>query len=327
MTQRKCIGLLAAGCLICIAGLLVQFFTQITEPDSVMSALLNTKYVPDIRQIVISDFAGQKSVTLEYVSGDCWTGTDGEIVFPADAAMIQNFITAAAGMRTLRIVSQAQDTRTMFGLDGNSAVQIQFYTTDAVCCSDLYFGNSNYSGKRLYVMTPDSPVYETENDLFPWLDAGAKHWAEMTLISGSFLGITDASQIQRIVAVTGGHSAIYMPGTEVFSETSELFLSLRGGALLPPGVVPAGMEPVATITVDTGDGGTAGLYFYDTGGDADRNSGIYVVTETKPGAAVPAPVQDASGNLRYVFEISRWTWDRITRQLAGQTGDTTAVIG
>ena len=305
MTQRKCIVLLAAGCLICIAGLLVQFFTRITEPDSVVSALLNTKYVPDIRQIVISDFAGQKSVTLEYVSGDCWT----------------------AGMRTLRIVSQAQDTRTRFGLDGNSAVQIQFYTTDAVCCSDLYFGNSNYSGKRLYVMTPDSPVYETENDLFPWLDAGAKHWAEMTLISGSFLGITDASQIQRIVAVTGGHSAIYMPGTEVFSETSELFLSLRGGALLPPGVVPAGMEPVATITVDTGDGGTAGLYFYDTGGDADRNSGIYVVTETKPGAAVPAPVQDASGNLRYVFEISRWTWDRITRQLAEQTGDTTAVTG
>lgn len=307
--------------------------------ETIDTALLNNKYSSDISHVEITH--SNKSIYLQKSATDMWLGSedvvhisDGQgatqsetLVFPVDSTTIKEFITTMEQVRPLSLVSQKQDTDTLssFGLDNDSGYTVSLSLNDGSTVSQVTFGDKNYSGYRIYLKTPDSPlggdspfgvdspVYETQDQFYPWLTTSGKSWADMALISQSLLGITNENQVQGLTMKffdkTGTEENIFSPTDKDFSSKVSRLFSLRGGSLILPSV--AEEQPLlGEITVDSGLGSQVILRVYQgTFSQVDQDiSSYYLIPEYKT-TTLKEGFEVSS--LNYGFEISPWTWDNL----------------
>ena len=337
MTEKKYLSLLGAACLVvallCVVALLGR---QSRRQEQVETALLNSSYSPNLSQVDIAE--GETSISLHRgnVSGRLlWWGraglgmatgnpaTDKSLVFLVDPVVMNEFLSAMEEVRSLTVVSRKRDNLSSFGLDDGQGVRASFSLSDGATVSQILFGDRNYSGHRIYLKTPDSPVYQGQDQFYPWLTSSAKSWADMALVSQQLLGISGGDQVQRLTmrcaSKDGGFSRLVLaPTQEDFSSKVSRLLSLRGGTLIHPQVAE-GRPLLAEIAVDTGFGTSATLRVYQgSQSQTDQEiSSYYLVPqysnllEHNGSAGSGVTADDSVPTMCYGLEISGWTWDSI----------------
>lgn len=339
MTEKKYLSILGSCCLVlallCVAAALGS---QSRRQEQVETALLNKGYAPQLTQVDIS--RGNAAIYLRRgnLQGKfLWWGTAGlgmaagnsasdkSLVFPVDPVVMGEFLSVMEEVRSLTVVSRRQDNLSSFGLGEGQGMSASFGLSDGTTASRITFGDRNYSGHRIYLKTPDSPVYQGQDQFYPWLTTAAKSWADMALVSQQLLGISGAAQVQRLVMRvasedSGFSQKVLVPTQEDFSTHASRLLSLRGGSLIHPQVAE-GRPLLAEITLDTGLGASAAIRVYHGNqSQTDQEiSSYYVVPQysylwDKNGSAGSGALADGSfPAMCYGLEISGWTWDSILK--------------
>lgn len=331
MSEKKYLGLLAGTCgVLVVLCIIASAGKKSLSGKTIDTVLLNEKYISLLACVEVTqqdksivfhkkELSG-KILWIGTVHGgtDFDTGSSSPLVFPVDSTLMQEFLAIMMQVRSLSLVSQKQDQETLssFGLAGGDGLSqggysFRFLLQDGTVASQVIFGDTNYSGYRIYLKTPESPIYLAEDDFYPWLSLSAKSWAEMDLISQQLLGIAGTKDIQGLeikVFDQGGaslHKNIMPPNTDFSSKVSRL-LSLRGGSLIEPAVV-LGKKLLGEITLDAGDGSRAALQVYEGKlSQLDQEvSSYYLIPQ----------IYSRGGNeisgLNYGFEISPWTWEAL----------------
>ncbi len=345
MSEKRYLSILAACCLLLAALCALALAGRHSRaPERVETALLNSRYSPQLHRIAVAAGGRELSLLQGTLGGRfLWWGTaqaglgtaaDGskELVFPVDSITMQEFLSAMERVRSLSVVSRSQDRLSSFGLADGEGVVMDFILSDGSTASRIIFGDRNYSGQRVYLKTPDSPVYQGRDEFYPWLTAAPKSWADMALVCQQLLGISGEREVQRIVVsmaasgdgftqkiLTRGASDPAQP--QDFSSKAGRLLSLRGGSLVHPDMAE-GRPLLAEIVLDTGLGASATLRVYQ--GNQSQSDGevssYYVVPRydfmfggdsghPEGGGALDSGF--GTSRLSYGFEISGWTWDNL----------------
>lgn len=344
MSEKRYLTILAACCLLlAVLCALAMAGRHSHAPEQVETALLNSKYSPQLHRIAVAAGGRELSLLQGTLGGRfLWWGTapaglgdaaaaSKELVFPVDSLTMQEFLSAMERVRSLSVVSRNQDRLSSFGLADGEGIVVDFILSDGSTASRIIFGDRNYSGQRIYLRTPDSPVYQGQDQFYPWLTAAPKSWADMALVCQQVLGISGEREVQRIVVSMaepgGGFTqrilARGQAGPESdsdqpqdFSSKASRLLSLRGGSLVHPDMAE-GQPLLAEIVLDTGLGARATLRIHQGNqSQSDGEVSSYYVVPRYDFMFGGGTLDSGSGTSRlsYGFEISHWTWDNL-RQL------------
>lgn len=341
-------GFLGVLCLLAFAG------RKSRSGETVETALLNGRYASRLSCVEVSRNGESLSLQRIEVGGrSLWLGgadfQQGEpgdpstpperLIFPVDAAVMGEFLSAMERVRDLTVVSRKQDGGTLagFGLGDGEGCSFGFRLEDGAVVSRVTFGDSDYSGRRVYLKTPESPVYLARDEFYPWLSAGAKGWVDMALVPKTLLGISGEGQVQGIAFSAASENGALrqerlLPGQEGFLAKAGRLLSLRGGSLIAP-FAAAGKKMLGEIALDTGLGSSVTLAVYEGKRSQAGNeaASYYLVPTIHPFGSAASPASPAFGTersdpgfetrrlnygfetrrLNYGFEISRWTWQSI----------------
>ena len=334
VSEKKYLGLLAGSCGV-LAVLCVIAFTgkKSLSGKTIDTVLLNEKYGS---QLVCVEVVHQDTSLTFYkkeLSGkSLWIGLDAgsQLVFPVDSTLMEEFLAAMMELRSLSLVSQKQDQATLarFGFASeedhvaehghfHEAYDFRFQLQDGSVVSQVLFGDKNYSGYRVYLKTPESPIYLTQDDFYPWFSVSAKSWAEMDLISRKLLGISGEKDVQGLEITlleqdgVSFHKNITPTNTDFSSKVSRL-LSLRGGSLIDPSVA-FGKKQLGEISLYTGRGSQVVLQIFEGNiSQLDQEvSSYYVIPKIHflDGSSVNFQLDEGGHN--YGFEVSPWTWESL----------------
>lgn len=327
MTEKKYLFILFLACLSLTILCGIAFFaSRSSAPQEIDTVLLNSKYSSKLTKIQVKGVVDAISLWRTSLGGKFfWCGSEGQggdepqMVFPLDMIFFEEFLSTMEEVRSLTTVSKKTDKNTLSGFDlgKNQGFTMDFYLEDGSTASSLHFGQGNYSGYKIYLRTPDSPIYQGKDDFYPWLTTSAKSWADMALVSQQILGIQGEKEVQRLVlnlpsiSETGKITQKVLTRGQDFSAKVSKLLSLRGGSLVHPSVVE-GQDLVGEITVDTGFGSSLTLYIYEgnlSQSDEDISS-FYVIPQFNLYFS-PNSSGSSENPFNYGFEISGWTWNSL----------------
>lgn len=315
MTEKKQIGILAI--LIVFTGLLCVFFgirSGKSTPERMTSAILNNKYKDAVTKVEVSQHGEVLTLYKDVSLQGNWVGysdSDPELVFPVDPVFMEEFLQNSTDIRDFVLISKNPDPQKLesFNLLDSSEITVNYYA-DESSVSSVTFGSNNYSGQKIYVTTPDSPIYEIHDDFFPWLTTAGKSWANMNFVPKNIMGITDASDIQRIIVsskatgkgknLTNATATAAATEGELFKEIADKVLSLRGGALINPAVAE-GVSEIFELRLETGNTNSVTLKVYPY-----KDSFVVIPTVFLNTVA-------EGYRLNYGFEISTWTYNTMAQ--------------
>ena len=346
MSEKKYLGLLAGACGV-LAVLCVIAFTgkKSLSGKTIDTVLLNEKYGSQLACVEVVHQDTSLTFYKKELSGkSLWIGLDADdagsqLVFPVDSTLMEEFLAAMMELRSLSLVSQKQDQATLarFGFASeedhatehghfHEAYDFRFQLQDGSVVSQVLFGDKNYSGYRVYLKTPESPIYLGADDFYPWRSVSAKSWAEMDLISRKFLGISGEKDVQGLEITlleqdgVSFHKNITPTNTDFSSKVSRL-LSLRGGSLIEPSVA-FGKKQLGEIALYTGRGSQVVLQIFEGNISLldQEVSSYYVIPKIHflDGSSVNFQLDEGGFNygfeisgLNYGFEVSPWTWESL----------------
>lgn len=359
MSEKKYLGILAGACGV-LAILCVVAFTgkQSLSGKTVDTVLLNEKYSTQLACVEVVHHDASLTLYKKELSGkSLWIGcaadeatfdTGSQLVFPVDSTCMEEFLAAMMQVRSLSLVSQKQDQATLarFGFipeheqtaENNhlrEGYDVRFQLQDGSVVSQVLFGDKNYSGYRVYLKTPESPIYLGSDDFYPWRSVSAKSWAEMDLVSRQLLDIRGAKDVQglEITLLNQEEGRVHKnitPTNGDFSSMVDRLLSFRGGSLIEPSVA-LGKKQLGEIILYTGRGARAVVQIFEGSiSQLDQEvSSYYVIPQIYflDGSTVnlqsegddPRYGFEISGlnygfeisRLNYGFEISPWTWESL----------------
>lgn len=359
MSEKKYLSILAGACGV-LAILCVVAFTgkKSLSGKTVDTVLLNEKYSSQLACVEVvhhdtsltlykKELSG-KSLWIGFTTDESTFNTSSHLVFPVDSTRMEEFLAAMMQVRSLSLVSQKQDQTTLarFGFIPeheqtaenshlHEGYDFRFQLQDGSVVSQVLFGDKNYSGYRVYLKTPESPIYLGSDDFYPWRSVSAKSWAEMDLVSRQLLDIRGAKDVQGLEITLlnqeeGRAHKNITPTNRDFSSKVSRLLSLRGGSLIEPSVA-LGKNQLGEITLYTGRGSRAVLQIFEGSvSQLDQEvSSYYVIPQihSLDGSSVnlqsegddPRYGFEISGlnygfeisRLNYGFEISPWTWESL----------------
>ena len=352
MSEKKYLGLLAGACGV-LAVLCVIAFTgkKSLSGKTIDTVLLNEKYGSQLACVEVVHQDTSLTFYKKELSGkSLWIGLDAgsQLVFPVDSTLMEEFLAAMMELRSLSLVSQKQDQATLarFGFASeedhvaehghfHEAYDFRFQLQDGSVVSQVLFGDKNYSGYRVYLKTPESPIYLGADDFYPWRSVSAKSWAEMDLISRKLLGISGEKDVQGLEITlleqdgVSFHKNITPTNTDFSSKVSRL-LSLRGGSLIEPSVA-FGKKQLGEIALYTGRGSQVVLQIFEGNISLPDQevSSYYVIPKIHflDGSSVNFQLDEGGFNygfeisgfnygfeisgLNYGFEVSPWTWESL----------------
>lgn len=286
--------------LICIVFLIATFvlgafvFPRTKRSDSVISTLLLAKNVPLVETITISDSMNDTHITLTKKTNDEkieWTAYS-SFLFPADGTIVENFIDTLSQKRTLFVFSKNSSAWKSLLLDTENALQVRAEAQNATILCDVFFGIENYNSKRISLRTArDVTVFQTENNLYPYLKTDPSWWANMQLFPVSF----SASDIQRITFNTDTrYVRSSVQSSAELENYTRILTGSRGTHIVPYTASDFTAADFDVLRLELGNGTTEYITIYHTNGE------IFYV---RPNTA------------QYCLEISSWTYSRLTEGL------------
>ncbi|MBQ9239621.1 MAG: DUF4340 domain-containing protein [Treponema sp.] len=262
------------------------------------TAFLNARYVATVAEFCIEQKT--ETLTLKRLPAGNWLGTNGSIIFPVDSERMERFIAALTTPRKLYLISSRVHALERYELDTALTTTVS-YRNNMNSYTKVDFGNQNsITARRRCMIAGRTGIYETADDIAPFLSVRANDWADPYLVSPVMFGTTTAEDIQSISFTSDGTATYLTSGTAAFSAAVRTMLSLRHGALVPisqHGETTDG----ARLVMGKGDGSAIYVSF------APRADGGQTVMLSAPSGATssaPAPFS-------YAVEISAWTYERI----------------
>lgn len=310
-----------------IPGFLIN--SRNSNINSVKSALLNPKYVPDVNEITISfTYDECESFTFNRQINNRGNGvwictTDSGMTFPASSTIVNQLINRVSSTVSMAEVSDSYTAWTALGLSDDLAVNISFNSngTDGSrkTFSSLYFGYENADGSMIYVRSDrKSTSWRITNDYSSYLSQSISSWADQHLLP---IGSTDESDasVSRIEVLTGsGTRNMYndVDKSEQFDAAVHTLLSLRTSEILTlqdftyevPDAVPVMKITLANDYQDNSRYNQSyGLMVYEAVFENGTD------TETEYYVTNFGIISD--DDAQYVLKISSWTFSKILEAL------------
>lgn len=252
---------------------------------SVNSAVLNPKYVNQVKEITIEIPSAQndsqrESVHLEKI-GECWIGSDtiSGNTWPCDSQTVENMISILS--KTVRMYNKSKNKSSWADLyvDEENAKIITVCGENGTQFSKLYYGMEDGILRKIAVRSEGKEnVLQTENDISTYLNADASFWADPYLYPEI---VTEYSRAQ--------------------SETL-----LRRGKIIS--FNSNGAEPDRTYIKAFENEATVYLKMYE---NSDNTYSVKVELEASPFAS-PDKMK-AISKLHYSYSISTWTYDNLDK--------------
>lgn len=310
MTQKKLIYILSISC-ICLLTLYLLPLNTGNKQISISTALLNPQQIQNVNEIEI--FSNGEMLSI-YKSNTCWIGTDGNVIFPISDENVQSFLSVSSKIRYMNIVSKNKNTKNLsvFGLDESNYNRLTFKQKDNKILSKLFFGSSNYSGYNIFLTTDKSFIYETENDLYSWLQTSPRQWSDMNIIPFSILGKIDSKDVQRIKISFANQSKFLTTNSLDFYNKVSKLLSLRASKIIPLSQIQE-ENFIGSIQLEIGNGSDVELKIYSMQKNPTEYDLYYIIPKIKTGTGLGDV--NASIKCQYALEISNWTYENLLNTL------------
>ena len=229
------------------------------------------------------------------------------MIFPLDQGSLKELLEEFSKIRKLTLVSKNANEKklTEMNLLGGNEISFNFITNENKSISQIFLGKNNFSGEKIYIKTPSSPVYEGKDDFFPWLHTTPRLWANMNLVSTELLGMKDFTEVQRIIATfsNGNSQKKYTSSEGNFTDIASKILRLRGGNIISPSAIES-IPVIMELKIETGNKNAVILKFYQ------KDATSYLVLPVYTTAI------DIENKIHFCFEISAWTFNTIYELLA-----------
>ena len=290
---------------------IVSFFKTTDKRKAINTTLLNTKYLPVINELDISQ--GGKAVQIIKKNG-IWFLNDASGSIPVEEKRVDDFLKELSKTRTAyKISGKANGTGgekqklDSYGLTDGSELVLRYYFDESQGSStgsgnfyELIFGNHDFSGTSRFFMTgKTATVYEIDSSLDKYLSTSPQIWYDPYIVSKAIQKKLSYRDIQRIKVDFEGKTSILTTKTEDFAEKTSKLLDLRHGGLIE---YESSSSPQMTITLEKGDTSHIMLRIYQTAKDSEYN--VEVVHSGGIGS-------EKAGSITVQTKISLWTYNKI----------------
>lgn len=300
---------------------IASFFKSTDKRKAINTSLLNTKYLPLINELYISQ--GDKAIQIVKKNG-IWFLNELSGSIPVEDKRVDDFLKELSKTRTAYKIAGkakgiggtggtggAEKQLDSYGLTDGSELVLRYYfdepqesNTDSATGSgnfyELIFGNHDFSGTSRFFMTGKSAVvYEIDSSLDKYLSTSPQIWYDPYIVSKTIQTKLSYKDIQRIKVDFEGKTSILTTKTESFSEKTSKLLDLRHGGLLEYESIGS---PQMTITLEKGDTSQIIISIYQTAKDSEYN------VEVEHSGAFAS---DKAGAITVRTKISLWTYNKI----------------
>lgn len=255
------------------------FAVDSNSVKSVKSALVNPADSENIQKIIISSPEAILTIQKEK---NWWICESGGVRTFAHEKTILNLIDNLTKLRNMYKISDSVHGKENLDLVEGSAQIITVAGVDGRIFSKLYFGSSDSLTARIAVASERGKMcYETEDDFSVYLKTDLNFWS----VPEIFFSINNPANLS------------------LSSEDLHLLLSLRHGQIFCSEPVPKDAVFEKSLTLFGQYDSFQRVDFYSLPQDGDI---LYLYTQT-------LSVDDENCNA--VFEVSRWTFERLLRLL------------
>lgn len=292
---------------------IASFFKTTDKRKAINTTLLNTKYLPVINELDISQ--GGKAVQIIKKTG-IWFLNDASGSIPVEEKRVDDFLKELSKTRTAyKISGKANGTGgekqklDSYGLTDGSELVLRYYFDEPQGSStgtgsgnfyELIFGNHDFSGTSRFFMTGKAAtVYEIDSSLDKYLSTSPQIWYDPYIVSKAIQKKLSYRDIQRIKVDFEGKTSILTTKTEDFAEKTSKLLDLRHGGLIE---YESFSSPQMTIKLEKGDTSHIMLRIYQTAKDSEYN----VEVEHSGGIGF-----EKAGSITVRSKISLWTYNKI----------------
>lgn len=302
---------------ILLATYIASFFKTTDKRKAINTTLLNTKYLPVINELDISQ--GGKAVQIVKKNG-IWFLNDAADSIPVEEKRVDDFLKELSKTRTAYKIAgkakgiggtggtgEAEKQLDSYGLTDGSELVLRYYfdepqgnATGSGNFYELIFGNHDFSGTSRFFMTGKAAtVYEIDSSLDKYLSTSPQIWYDPYIVSKAIQKKLSYRDIQRIKVDFEGKTSILTTKTEDFAEKTSKLLDLRHGGLIE---YESSSSPQMTITLEKGDTSHIMLRIYQTAKDSEYN----VEVEHSGGIG-----SEKAGSITVRSKISLWTYNKI----------------
>ena len=304
---------------------IASFFKSTDKRKAINTSLLNTKYLPLINELELSQ--GDKAIQIVKKNG-IWFLNDVGGSIPVEEKRVDDFLKELSKTRTAyKIAGKAKGTGgtggiggaeklASYGLTDGTELVLRYYFDepqgrnvepgrDSGNFYELIFGNHDFSGTSRFFMTGKAAtVYEIDSSLDKYLSTSPQSWYDPYIVSKSIQKKLSYKDIQRIKVDFEGKTSILTTKTEAFAEKTSKLLDLRHGGLVE---YESLSSPQMTIALEKGDTSQIIITIYQTEKDSEYN----VEVEHSDAFGSGGIGSDKAGAIKVRTKISLWTYNKI----------------
>lgn len=249
------------------------------ERSAVKSALLNPAYKDKVQALIIQ--STEDIITLRN-ENNWWTCEKQGIYTYADTKTIENLISNLTKLRNLYKISDRIDAKVSLNLTDDTARIVTVIDNRGNSVSKLYFGFDDSLTSRINTSTERGKVsYETEDDISPYLKTDLNFWT----IPEIFFAVKNPSNLS------------------LSKNDLHTLKSLRHGKIHSSIKLPVDCTRVNSVLIKGQYNISQKIDFY------------FHQTVDGPEYFYTQNIEPEIINNNAVFEISQWTYDRITKLL------------
>ncbi|MBO4858193.1 MAG: DUF4340 domain-containing protein [Treponema sp.] len=275
-----------------------SFFKTTDKRKKMNTALVNTKYLPSITEIDLS----QNGEELRLIKQneiwflDAGSGTNPETnleLIPVEQKRVDNFLQELSKTRTAYKISDKIEKNNAYGLTDGSELVLRYYYSSSESYYELIFGNNDFSQTSRYFMTgKTAAVYEIDSSLNNYLSLSLQLWYDPYIISKALQKNLSYKDIQRIKVDYEGKPSVITTKADGFVDKVSKLIDLRHGGKTEYKSIGS---PELTLTLEKGDKSEITISIFATENQSEYN------VET---------IHSETG-IKVNTKISLWTYNKI----------------
>lgn len=275
-----------------------SFFKTTDKRKKINTALVNTKYLPSITEIDLSQNGEELRLIKKH---EIWfleagSGTNPETnheLIPVEQKRVDNFLQELSKTRTAYTISDKNEKNNAYGLTDGSELVVRYYYSSSESYYELIFGNNDFSQTSRYFMTgKTAAVYEIDSSLNSYLSLSPQLWYDPYIISKALQKNLSYKDIQRIKVDYEGKPSVITTKADGFADKVSKLIELRHGGKTEYKSIGS---PELTLTLEKGDKSEITISIFATENQSEYN------VET---------IHSETG-IKVNTKISLWTYNKI----------------
>lgn len=275
-----------------------SFFKTTDKRKKMNTALVNTKYLPSITEIDLSQNGDElrliKKNEIWFLEAGSGTNPETNLeLIPVEQKRVDNFLQELSKTRTAYKISDKIEKNNAYGLTDGSEFVLKYYYSSSESYYELIFGNNDFSQTSRYFMTGKSAaVYEIDSSLNNYLSLSPQLWYDPYIISKALQKNLSYKDIQRIKVDFEGKPSVITTKADGFADKVSKLIELRHGGKTEYKSIGS---PELTLTLEKGDKSEITIRIFATENQSEYN------VET---------IHSETG-IKVNTKISLWTYNKI----------------